>query len=247
MSGVSDCMSFAIKVINAVGSRFVKWNKAFLDWGTKTAGGWDNCHRYPKDEEARLKKDDPYDMINVTYPLNENSVVIDIGGLWGDWAIRMYCLYSCYIEVYEPQLDLAEQAKRSFGKNPKVKIYPFGLSNKKDIMKLYGHSWDASLFPNEGVGIVNQVVIERVSEVFKKYPRIDLLKMNVEGAEYDILPDLIENYNMENVEIIQIFFHNVVEGYAEKRDKIREALSKTHTMDKKTSYDYIFERWVRNH
>jgi FkbM family methyltransferase len=236
-------MSLLIRVLNYFGSRFVKANKEFLDWGTKMAGGWDNCHRYPKEEEERLKKDDPNEMLYYTYPLNENSVVIDIGGLYGDWAARMYCLYSCYIEVYEPQLDLVEIAKRNFGNNPKVKIYPFGLSNKKGIMNLYGALWHGSLFPHEGVGIVNQVVIEKVSDVFKKYPHIDLLKMNVDGAEYDILPDLIENYDMNNIDIIHILFHNVVEGHTEKRDKIRVALSKTHNLE--ISYNWIFDRWVR--
>jgi hypothetical protein len=67
--------------------------------------------------------------------------------------------------------------------------------------------------------------------------------MNVEGAEYDILPDLIENYDMNNIDIIHILFHNVVEGHAEKRDMIRVALSKTHNLE--ISYNWIFDRWVR--
>ena len=217
------------RIFNFIGYRFVN-----------LALDFDNRHQYPKLEEARYKKEDPHEMKRVTYPLTTDSVVVDIGGLTGDFASRIYCRYSCTIDIYEPHPALSKIAEMNFEGNPYVIVYPVGLSNKKDTMILYGDYWNASLYKND-CGNKNEVKIQKASDVFVHYDHIDLLKLNVEGAEYDILPDLIANYDMRKIDNIQIQFHQTVEGYSDKRDKIREGLSKTHTMD--WCYDYIFENW----
>jgi FkbM family methyltransferase len=203
----------------------------------------DNCHHYPTEEYKRYKLEDPHEMKRVTYPLNKDSLVVDVGGLTGDWASRIYCLYSCNVDVYEPHPDLSLKANLNFATNQKVHIYGFGLSNKDDMMQLYGDYWNASLYKND-CGNVTEVPIRQASNVFNKYKHIDLLKLNVEGAEYDILPDLIANFDMTKINDIQIQFHRNVPGYDEKRDVIRKGLSETHTMN--WCYDYIFENWTVN-
>lgn len=217
------------RVFNFIGYRFVN-----------LALNFDNRHQYPKQEEKRYKKEDPYEMKRIEYPLNKNSVVVDIGGLTGDFASRIYCRYSCNIDIYEPHPILSKIAELNFKSNPKVTVYSFGLSDREDTMTLYGDYWNASLYKNDH-GNENVVDIKRASDVFKKYSHIDLLKLNVEGAEYDILPDLINNYDMKRIDNIQIQFHTTVNDYANKRDDIRKGLLKTHWMN--WNYDYIFESW----
>ena len=219
------------RIFNFIGFRFI--NLAFR---------LDNRHKQPDDETIRYKKDDPYDMKRIEYPLNENSMVVDVGGLTGDYAARIYCRYSCNIDVYEPHPELSKMAKMNFKTNPKVVIYPFGLSNKEGEMILYGDWLNASLYKNDwgGHSIVN---IKKASDVFKKYKHIDLLKLNVEGSEYDILPDLINNFDMKKINYINIQFHNTVKDYVEKRDDIQKGLSKTHKLD--WNYDFIHESWSR--
>ncbi len=219
------------RVFNFIGYRFI--NFAFR---------LDNRHKYPDEEHIRYKKEDPYDIKRIEYSLNENSLVVDVGGLTGDWASKIYCRYSCYIDIYEPHPELSKIAMLNFETNSKVVIYPFGLSDKEGEMVLYGDWLNASLYKNdwEKHNVVN---IKKASEIFKKYKHIDLLKLNVEGSEYNILPDLINNFDMKNIDNILIQFHNTVNDYKKKRDIIRKGLSKTHKMD--WNYDYIFESWGR--
>src|ERR1700682_919347 len=38
----------------------------------------------------------------VDYPLNQDSVVFDIGGYRGDWSQKIADLYDCHIYIFEP-------------------------------------------------------------------------------------------------------------------------------------------------
>lgn len=203
----------------------------------------DNIHHFLKEDWNKYKQEDPFDMKRVTYPFNENSLIVDIGGFTGDWAMRMYCLYSCFIDIYEPHPVLAAQSIRNFMKNDKVTTYPFGLDNKTAMMTLYGDNMNASLHKNE-FGNEIQVPIKRTLDLFnEKYKNktIDLIKINAEGAEYNILMDLLENYDMTTINNIQIEFHKVIPDYDIQRNIISKLLSKTHK--RSWNYDYVFENW----
>jgi FkbM family methyltransferase len=232
--------TICIRGLNFVGYRILNISTFFI----VSAMRLDTIHMYDPKIEALYKTDDPYTMLRVTYPLNENLLVIDVGGLTGDWAARMYCLYSCYIDIYEPHPVMSTQAKMNFKNNSKVIVYPFGLSDQDGTLTLHGNWHNASIYSND-LGTKSIVDIKKASDVFnEKYSNkvIGLLKINVEGAEYHILPDLIKNFDMTKIKELQIQFHCNVDNYSKKRDDIREGLSKTHKCT--WNYDYIFENWV---
>ena len=203
----------------------------------------DSIHHYPIKDYKIFLLDDPNDLKRITYPLNENSLVVDVGGLTGDWASRIYNRYSCYIDIYEPHPILSQKAQENFLCNKKVDVFAYGLGNKNDTMTLYGDFYNASLFKND-TGGMHKVAVRKSSGVFNsKYfdKVIDLLKINVEGAEYLILPDLIAGFDMTRIKNIQVQFHKNVPDHEVKRNIIRTCLSKTHKMI--WNYDYIFESW----
>jgi FkbM family methyltransferase len=205
---------------------------------------FDTIHRYPKDEYRRYRHDDPDETLRLTYPLSEDSLIVDVGGNTGDWATPMFCRYRCTIDIYEPHPVLAAICKRNFDRNPKVNLYQEALADSDGKLILYGDGQNSSVFKT---GRSYHIVeAKKASKVFnERYPRrIDLLKFNVEGAEYVILPELLENYDMTRIINIQIQFHNHVQGHEQMRKEILTKLSKTHR--KTWGYDYIFENWERN-
>jgi FkbM family methyltransferase len=226
------------RVLNFIGYRFVNFGTIFNKLALQT----DAIHEYSKEEHARYKREDPTEEHRVDYSLNENSLVVDVGGLTGDWAIRIYCRHSCHIDIYEPHPVLVNKARINFEGNDKVKVYGVGLGGEDGILTLYGDSYNASIFKNATGGEI-KVRIIKASEAFKQYTHIDLLKINVEGAEYEIMNDLLNNYDMRKIENLQIQFHGNVPGYAGKREIIRRGLKKTHHMT--WNYEYIFENWAR--
>jgi FkbM family methyltransferase len=204
----------------------------------------DNVHQYDKKEFARYKKEDPYEDKRVDYPLTVDSIVVDIGGLTGDWAQRIYCRYNCNIAVFEPHPVLSAQAMSNFRGNPKVIIYPIALGKEDGALTLYGDNPNASLFRNSA-GKEYVVKVCKTSDTFRRLylgKKIDLVKINVEGSEYDILPDLIGHYDMTSIRDIQIQFHSNVSGWRGRRNEIREYLAATHKCN--WCYETIFENWT---
>jgi hypothetical protein len=70
---------------------------------------------------------------------------------------------------------------------------------------------------------------------------VDLLKLNIEGAEYDVLDRIIELNLLPHIKNIQIQFHRFVPDCERRRNVIRNYLSKTHTCV--WNYDWIWEGW----
>ena len=73
--------------------------------------------------------------------------------------------------------------------------------------------------------------------------KIDLIKINIEGGEYDLLDHILEIGFVENIENLQIQFHNFVENSDSRMETIQTKLSQTH---KPTyQYKYVWENWKR--
>ncbi len=70
---------------------------------------------------------------------------------------------------------------------------------------------------------------------------VDLMKLNIEGAEFDLLDRLIAKKLHKKVTDIQIQFHKIDDKSEERRNKIREKLSKTH--DCTWNYPFVWENW----
>ena len=125
----------------------------------------DNIHHYPNKIYKQFLLDDPNDLKRVIYPLDENSLVVDVGGLTGDWASRIYNRYSCNIDIYEPHPVLLQKVRENFLRNKKVDVFGYGLGDKDDVLNLYGDFMNASLYKND-MGGVHKVAIRRSLEIF---------------------------------------------------------------------------------
>ena len=71
--------------------------------------------------------------------------------------------------------------------------------------------------------------------------RIDLMKINIEGGEYDLLEHLIDSGVIGAIADVQVQFHDFV-PHAEKRmEEIQRRLSETHELT--WQYKFIWENW----
>ena len=75
------------------------------------------------------------------------------------------------------------------------------------------------------------------------FTNIDLVKINIEGAEYPLLLDLINNDMIKVFDNLQIQFH-MIENYEPVYNEIVNGLSKTHSITWR--YPFIWENWKRN-
>lgn len=193
-------------------------------------------------EIKRWFRDDGDNTLRLDYPLNPDSIVWDLGGYQGDFAHQIYQRYGCRVFLFEPMPAFHAQCVARFAGNDKITCLKFGLSDKAGWFDI-SESADASSFVR-GNGAGQQAELRPITEVFDELGLncVDLLKINIEGGEYEVLPALIDTGLIDRVRYIQVQFHNFVPGASAKRDTIRTALAKTHV--EMWNYPFVWESWA---
>ena len=75
--------------------------------------------------------------------------------------------------------------------------------------------------------------------------KIDLIKINIEGGEYDLLEQLIDSEMIKMFTNIQVQFHDfIVENAKERMKKIQDKLSETHFIT--YQFEFVWENWTLN-
>ena len=72
---------------------------------------------------------------------------------------------------------------------------------------------------------------------------VALMKINIEGGEYDLLDRMIETGLVESIDNLQVQFHNFTVDAKRRMERIQEALQRTHTLN--YQYRFVWENWVR--
>ncbi len=177
------------------------------------------------------------------YRLSEDSFVIDLGGYEGQWASDIFARYQCKIAVFEPVVGFANRIAKRFQHNPNIQINAFALgarAKKEEIgVCADGSSIFASSLQREQIEIVD------AAEWLTKNAAggVDLMKLNIEGGEYEVLERLIETGLMGSIANIQVQFHEIARDSDERMRKIQEHLKRTH----KATYQYrfVWENWTK--
>ena len=187
-------------------------------------------------------KDKGDDTLRLDYNLDENSIVFDIGGYKGEFAEKIFNKYKSTIYIFEPVKSFFHVLENKFKDNPKIKIFNFGLSDKSEKMIINLSNDGSSVYGNgnETETIYLNSIVEFLKE--KKINKINLLKINIEGGEFQMLPTLLDTPYINNIENLQIQFHNFIDNAENMREKIRRQLAQTHEL----TYDYYFvwENWT---
>jgi len=191
----------------------------------------------------KWKKLDREKAYRTNYPnLNSESVVFDLGGYQGQWASDIYAQYLTKIYVFEPHPVYTKNIKKRFQKNKNIQVFDYGLGAKDEQMMLSTDEESSSVFA-EGK---NQVAIQiKTAATFMQnyqIDKIDLMKINIEGGEYQLLDHLISTGLIKNIKDIQIQFHHFVPDAENLMADLHKRLAKTH----ETTYFYKFfwENWT---
>ncbi|MCK5175408.1 MAG: FkbM family methyltransferase [Planctomycetes bacterium] len=174
------------------------------------------------------------------YDLRADSVAFDLGGYKGDWTFAVFEKYGCRVHCFEPVRRFADEIEKRFAGNSSIYVHRFGLAeaDKKIGISLAENS--SSAFKGKRQEDISLV---RAADFIagQSISRIDLMKINIEGGEYDLLEHLIDSGVIGAIADVQVQFHDFV-PHAEKRmEEIQRRLSETHELT--WQYKFIWENW----
>lgn len=199
---------------------------------------------FPSRQAKRVK---PWMLANgdktmrLNYDLSENSLVFDLGGYEGQWASDIFSKHRCVVFIFEPYKDYATNIRNRFLKNSSIRVFDFGLGKEDKMMTLYSNDDGSSVFKKTGLSF--EISIMKASSFLKneKISKIDLMKVNIEGGEYDLLEELIDSGMIGSIKNLQVQFHDFVPHAQARMKKIQASLEATHSLT--YQYEFVWENW----
>lgn len=167
-----------------------------------------------------------------TKGLNKSSIIYSIGiGEDISFDDEVIEKFECKVFAYDPTPKSVEWVAKHVN-NQNFIFQPLGVANQKGEKRFYlpknQNHVSGSLHPIHSVETTRSVVLnfDTLSNLMKKnnHQKIDVLKMDIEGAEYEVIEDIVKN----KIEVGQILveFHPHFEK--EGRTKTKKAIKALH-------------------
>jgi FkbM family methyltransferase len=182
--------------------------------------------------------------IHYNHPVSQDGVILDIGAYTGDWIAGLD-EYTDLGEahLFEPVSVHLNTLQDRFEDDDRIHLHDYGVDGSTHTAEIAVLDNSSSVYSESNKTEI--IELRSASQIVDQFgPKIDIVKINVEGSEYNILLDLIESGKIRNINTLVVQFHKNVEDYNKKRDYISKSLKKTHT--KKIDYPYVWEVWRRS-
>lgn len=184
--------------------------------------------------------------LRVNYDLPKNPIIFDLGGYKGEWTDKILQKHpDATVYIFEPvdEFYLALGIKYAGLDNVRVLSFALGKDTKSDIIHIDDNC--SSLYTTKGKqqGVQCIDIFDFLRENEKIIPRVDLMKINIEGAEYELLEHMSEMGIFNGVTNIQIQFHDFIPNAIKRRNKIQKELSLTHHLT--YEYPFVWENWKK--
>jgi FkbM family methyltransferase len=204
---------------------------------------------YQKDIPSKERIGGPNDFWTILTDHFSNKIIYS-GGVGKDigFEIQLVHRFGCQVFCFDPSPTGIATIKSLENKSPLLIFQPIGLSEvNSDTVK-----FSMPLNPEEGSftilksqsGQENEISFNcrKVSTLMQElgHSHIDIIKLDIEGFEYGVINDIIEN----NLSITQIciefhdFFDNI--PYSHTKNAVNLLKKSGYSMVHKTGSDYLF-------
>ena len=178
--------------------------------------------------------------------LNKNSIIIDCGANIGD-ITSIFARYGATVYSFEPTTGTFELLKTRFSKHKNVKCYNQAVWNKNETLKFYHHEWskynkihwsngNSLLKKKKNVNENDYEIVEAIDivEFVKSLDiNIDLIKIDIEGAEIEVINHIIDSGIITKINKILCEVHDKKYKFLKSdTDKLREKIKKLNLSNK---------------
>jgi FkbM family methyltransferase len=177
--------------------------------------------------------------------VDERSVVLDIGAYDGEWSEQVSRRYGSTIYAFEPDPTSFRRMAARLVDQPNVVPLRYGLGDTDQTAALALDGPGSSIYSQSGLFGTAQVQLREVTSVLDELgiEHVDLLKVNIEGGEYDLLDRLIEAAWLPRIRLVSVQFHEWHPNAYRRRRSIRRALRRHH--QEAWNYPWVWEYWRR--
>jgi FkbM family methyltransferase len=176
---------------------------------------------------------------------NPNPIIFDVGGYKGDFSdLILKTIPGAKIFIFEPAYLFYKVLVKKYIDNENIKIFNFALSGhtlKKKISYDDDKSsiYDSSILsPGELVDVISITDFLEQNQI----KQVHLIKINIEGDEYDLLNDLINKSKIDVFDQMLIQFHYYkFENYINFKN-LRLSILKTH--DEYYNLNFVWSKYI---
>jgi FkbM family methyltransferase len=200
---------------------------------------------FPKERQKTVRKwwlDGGDRKMRFDYDLNESSLVLDLGGYEGQGAGDIFSMYCCRVVIFEPVKEFAQAIQKRFERNPRIEVLPVGLGARTRKERIGLCQDGSSIFKTSDT--TQEIQLLDIAEWLhdQGITVVDLMKVNIEGGEYELLDRLVETGRIRTVRNLQVQFHDVAADSATRMEQLQEQLSRTHRPT--YQYRFVWENWM---
>jgi FkbM family methyltransferase len=140
----------------------------------------------------KLKKK-TFELVIINKIINPKSTIFDIGANLGQTVDKfLFINKNLYFYIFEPHFKYFNYLKKKYAENNNIQIFNYGIGSKDEIRNFYftkniKHQYAFSFNKANYLEKKKKVKIIRLDSKFKKIKNIDLIKIDVEGLEYQVL------------------------------------------------------------
>ena len=182
-----------------------------------------------------------------TGPISNNPTFFDVGAYNGEWSQIMTEKYGGTSHIFEIQPAAIKNLKKKFKSSPNIFVNPFGLASSEYTSTVpYTGSNDCfSLFPAFNHGKTTKVKFKNIKSFIEinNITSIDVIKINIEGGEYDLLEYMIQENLHTLCKNLQIQFHAQypIPNFFQRYRNITNTLQQSH--QKTLDFFFVWENW----
>ena len=175
--------------------------------------------------------------------LTDDSVVLDVGAYDGAWAQGIVDRSGARVYAFEPDPTSLRKLRARFPEPSRVTVFEYGLAGADGTADLGLAGPGSSVYERNGMFGTARVELRDVVGVLDGVglDSVDLLKVNIEGGEYDLFDRLVAAGRLGRMRYVSVQFHEWHPKAHARRAAARRALRVDH--DEVWCYPWIWELW----
>ena len=173
--------------------------------------------------------------------LETSDTVVDFGGYLGDWAASILQSYGSIIVIFEPVPEFAFAIRERFKSRDEVRVIDAAVGLGPGAHRLAAQADSSGLYAIGRSVTVRAVNSQELHDLLP--PRVALASINIEGAEYGLIPQLVDSGLIMRFDRLLIQFHDILGTSPQDYERCRELLGRSHCLD--WNFEFVWESWSR--